>query len=56
MGTNGTLTSSYSQGVYPKAGIGISLNRRSKDLNIFGGYNYNYREGFNDLRSISCFF
>lgn len=56
MGTNGTLTSSYSQGVYPKAGIGISLNRRSKDLNIFGGYNYNYREGFNDLRLYRAFF
>ena len=49
LGTNGTLTSSASQGVYPKTGIGVSLNRRSKDLNVFGGYNYNFRKGFNDL-------
>ena len=56
MGTNGTLTASYSQGVYPKTGVGLSLNRRSKDLNIFGGYNYSYREGFNELHLYRAFF
>lgn len=56
MGTNGTLTSSVGQGVYPRAGIGVTLNRRSKDLNMFGGYNYNYRKGFNDLRLYRVFF
>lgn len=56
MGTNGTITSNYTQGVYPKAGVGLSLNRRSKDLNIFGGLNYNYRVGFNDLELYRVFF
>ena len=56
MGTNGTLTASYSQGVYPKTGVGLSLNRRSKDLNIFGGYNYSYREGFNELHLYRAFY
>ena len=56
LGTNGTLTSSASQGVYPKAGIGVSLNRRTKGLNVFGGYNYNFRKGFNDLDLYRVFF
>ncbi len=55
MGTNGTFTTNYTQGVYPKAGAGISLNRRSKDLNVFGGYNYNYRKGFNELHLYRVF-
>ncbi len=55
-GTNGSLTSNISQGVYPKAGVGISLNHRHKKVNVFGGYNYNYRQGFNDLRLYRVFF
>ena len=55
-GTNGTLTANYAQGVYPKAGAGISLNHRKKKINVFGGYNYNYRKGFNDLKLYRSFF
>lgn len=55
-GTNGSITANYGQGVYPKAGAGISLNHRHKKLNVFGGYNYNYRLGFNDLRLYRSFF
>lgn len=29
-GTNGTFTANYAQGVYPKAGGGVSLNHRNK--------------------------
>ncbi|TSJ48032.1 TonB-dependent receptor [Fluviicola chungangensis] len=49
LGTNGTATVNYGQGVYPKAGAGISLNHRNKKVNIFGSYNYAYRKGFNHL-------
>lgn len=55
-GTNGSFTANYVQGVYPKAGTGISLNHRNKKLNLFGSYNYNYRMGFNDLRLYRSFF
>lgn len=49
MGTNGTLNLSYGQGFYPRAGSGISLNHRGKDLNIFGSYNYNYSDSYSNL-------
>lgn len=56
LGSNGTITANYSQGVYPKAGAGLSLNRRSKGVNVFGAYNYNFRQGFNDLDLYRVFF
>lgn len=49
LGTNGTATVNYGQGIYPKAGAGISLNHRNKKVNVFGSYNYAYRKGFNHL-------
>ena len=55
-GTNGSFTTFYSQGVYPKAGFGVNINHRNKKINVFGGYNYNYRMGFNDLRLYRVFF
>ncbi len=55
-GTNGSITANYNQGKYPKAGAGITLNHRDGKFNLFGGYNYNYREAFNDLRLYRVFF
>jgi hypothetical protein len=55
-GTNGSFTSNVNQGVYLKAGAGLSLNHRNKNVNVFGGYNYSYRKGFNDLRLYRAFF
>jgi hypothetical protein len=49
MGTNGTLTAGYGQGVYPKANTGFTFNHRNKKLNFFGNYNYAYRENLNHL-------
>ena len=49
LGTNGTLTAGYGQGVYPKANAGGTLNYRNKTLNVFGNYNYSYRENLNHL-------
>lgn len=48
-GTNGSFTTGYGQGVYPKANAGINLNYRNKKVNIFGGYNYAYRLNLNHL-------
>jgi iron complex outermembrane recepter protein len=49
MGTNGTFNAGVGQGKYPKASTGILLNHRSKSINVFGSYNYNYRELMNHL-------
>lgn len=49
MGTNGTLTAGYGQGIYPKANAGATFNFRNKKLNVFGSYNYGYRKGLNHL-------
>ncbi|MDP4262508.1 MAG: TonB-dependent receptor [Bacteroidota bacterium] len=49
LGTNGTITAGYGQGVYPKANAGTTLNYRNKKVNVFGNYNYAYRIGLNHL-------
>ena len=49
LGANGTLTAGYGQGVYPKTNAGSTFNYRNKTLNIFGNYNYAYREQLNHL-------
>jgi hypothetical protein len=49
LGTNGTLTLGYGQGVYPKANAGTTLNYRNKKVNIFGNYNFAYRQNLNHL-------
>ncbi|WP_121352874.1 TonB-dependent receptor domain-containing protein [Flavisolibacter nicotianae] len=49
LGSNGTLTAGYSQGVYPKWNAGSTFNYRNKGVNVFGNYNYAYREMLNHL-------
>lgn len=49
LGTNGTLTAGYGQGLYPKTNAGAAFNYRNKKLNAFGHYNYAYREMLNHL-------
>lgn len=49
LGANGSFTAGYGQGVYPKANAGTTLNYRNKKVNVFGSYNYNYRELLNHL-------
>lgn len=49
LGFNGTATAGYGQGIYPKANAGTVLNFRNKKLNVFGNYNYAYRESLNHL-------
>lgn len=49
LGANGTLTAGYGQGVYPKTNAGTTFNYRNKTVNVFGNYNYAYRENLNHL-------
>jgi iron complex outermembrane receptor protein len=56
LGTNGSFAANYGQGVYPKAGAGLTLNHRDKKVNVFGSYNYNFRKGMNDLRLCRTFY
>lgn len=56
LGTNGSFSVNYGQGVYPKSGTGLNLNHRNKKINLFGNYNYNFRKGMNDLRLYREFF
>lgn len=49
IGTNGTLSSTFSQGRYFKTNQGIQLNHRGPKINIFGNYNYSNRNEFTDL-------
>ncbi|MDF2453348.1 MAG: hypothetical protein K0S26_2852 [Bacteroidota bacterium] len=50
VGTNGSISSSYGQGVYMKTNNSLSLNHRNKKVNVFGSYNYAYREAFSHLK------
>lgn len=50
VGTNGSISSSYGQGIYPKTNHGISLNHRNKKINVYGSYNYAYRIAFTSLK------
>ncbi len=49
IGTNGSVSTAYGQGKYPKSNNSLNLNYRNKKINIFGSYSFAYREGFNDL-------
>jgi hypothetical protein len=55
-GTNGTISSSFGQGKYPRSNNSFSLNHRNKAVNIFGSYSFAYSEWFNDLNLDRSFF
>lgn len=50
-GTNGTITGNSTVGKYLKANTGVSLNRRTKHMSVYGDYNYadNKRYGILNL-------
>jgi hypothetical protein len=51
LGTNGTVNADGALGKYVKANTGISINQRTKKINIYGNYNYadNKRYGILNL-------
>lgn len=48
-GTNGTITAGGGYGKYYKSDAGITLNHRSKNINLFGNYNYVNNKDFEIL-------
>lgn len=49
-GTNGTVTAGSGYGSYYKANSGVTLNHRSKNVNVFGSYNYDKGKDFENLK------
>jgi hypothetical protein len=49
IGTNGTISTSYGQGIYPKANGSFFLNHREKKFNVFCNYNNLYRLNLNEI-------
>ncbi len=49
MGTNGSVTAGYTQGIYPKYNGGFNLNYRGKKVTVYANYNYGRRIGINEL-------
>ncbi|WP_316740608.1 outer membrane beta-barrel protein [Pedobacter antarcticus] len=49
-GTNGTVTLGGGYGTYYKSNAGISLNRRSDKVNIYGQYNFSNNKEYEDLK------
>ncbi len=47
-GLNGSVSLAYTQGVYPKSSNTFQLNYKKNKVNVYGSYNYSYREGFNN--------
>lgn len=56
LGTNGSITTAYGQGRYPKSNSSLSLNHRNKKVSAFGTYSFAYREGFNELLLLRRFY
>ncbi|HEU4472979.1 MAG TPA: TonB-dependent receptor [Flavisolibacter sp.] len=48
-GTNGSVTTGYNIGIFPKYNAGLSLNHRNKKINVFGNYNYNNSKNRNTM-------
>ena len=48
-GTNGTLTSGLNIGKRPKTNLGLSLNNRSKKVNLFSNYSNNWSDNINNF-------
>ncbi len=54
-GFNGSVSTGYIQGIYPRNNNSVNLNYRSGKFNFFGNAAVNYREGFQNLSLIRNF-
>ena len=55
-GFNGSLTSAYSQGFYPKANNSLQLNYRSGRFNYFANYSFNRNESFTNVYALRRYY
>ncbi|HYO21878.1 MAG TPA: outer membrane beta-barrel protein, partial [Flavisolibacter sp.] len=55
-GFNGTLTTAYGQGYYPKSNNNFSLNYRSGKWNLFANYSLNYAGYFSRIYALRTYF
>ena len=55
IGYNGSISSTYTQGKYPRANESINLNYRNKKINIFGSYHFRYDKNYSTLSIIRKF-
>jgi outer membrane receptor protein involved in Fe transport len=51
LGTNGTATFTGGYGRFGKGGAGLDLNHRTRAVNVFGSYGYNYRKTYEQLNT-----
>ena len=51
LGTNGTLTLGAGYGRFGKGNAGLDLNKRTKQLNLFGNYGYAHRKTYEQLNT-----
>ena len=54
-GFNGSVSATYTQGVYPKATSSFQLNSRKGKLNLFMNYSLSYFKGYNELNILRKF-
>lgn len=54
-GFNGSISAAYNQGKLPKTNEGINLNYRNGKVNLFGNYNFGYRENWQELSILRKF-
>jgi iron complex outermembrane recepter protein len=51
LGTNGSILAGYAIGVKSKYNTGLNINNRTKNVNVFANYNYNYLNNRIDFRT-----
>jgi iron complex outermembrane recepter protein len=51
LGTNGSILAGYAIGVKSKYNTGFNINSRTKNVNVFANYNYNYLNNVIDFRT-----
>ena len=55
VGYNGSVSTSYSQGKYPRTNESINLNYRNKAVSVFGSYSYRADKNYSELTILRKF-